>query len=53
MAVAWLRTTFLFVRALKDPNKYGIRLADNHRMDPYMRRSKVEQYLFGIFTWVV
>lgn len=48
MAVSWLRTTFLYVRAMKHPNKYGIKI--NSSIDQLQLRSKVEQYLFGKHT---
>ena len=46
VAVEWLRTTFLFVRALKQPDKYGIRLPPRLN-DQTKLRLEVEQYLFG------
>ena len=46
MAVAWLRTTFLYVRAQKNPEKYGIVIAN--KLNPQLRRSKIEQHLFGM-----
>ncbi len=48
MAVAWLKTTFLFVRALRQPDRYGIRLPPSRGHDDVLLcRSKVEQYLYG------
>ena len=51
MAVSWLQTTFLYVRALKQPNKYGIRIAST--VDSVQLRSKVEQYLFGSLSLIL